>query len=346
MEESYDCAWYFEDTDNHLRTFDTGQFRNVTILHATHFKSFFWVQGLFPLLRRKDCCYYLLLGHSRNLSTTLFLVVKNLLHRDKKCYLWTHGWYGKESFLEKMWKRFIMCLADGIFFYGNYGKGIAIQEGVNPDKCFVIHNSLDYVAQLAIREKLAPSNIYRQHFGNDYPVIIFIGRLNKTKRLDMLISSLDYLQRQGTKCNLVFVGDGPMKTHLEQQVSEADFRSQIWFYGASYDEAVNAELIYNADVCVSPGNVGLTSIHSMMFGCPVISHDDFTHQMPEFEAIIDGQTGAFFKQGNQASLNNVLLSWLLENREKREEIRQSCYKEIDSNWNPDYQMNILRSVIK
>lgn len=67
----------------------------------------------------------------------------------------------------------------------------------------------------------------------------------------------------------------------------------VWFYGSCYDEQTNAELIYNADMCVAPGNVGLTAIHAMTFGCPVITHSDFKWQMPEFEAIHPGKTGDF-----------------------------------------------------
>lgn len=57
----------------------------------------------------------------------------------------------------------------------------------------------------------------------------------------------------------------------------------------------NAEFIYNADLCVSPGNVGLTAMHSLVFGCPVITHNCFEWQMPEFEAIQPGITGDFLR---------------------------------------------------
>ncbi|MEZ4897633.1 MAG: hypothetical protein R2806_12390 [Saprospiraceae bacterium] len=55
---------------------------------------------------------------------------------------------------------------------------------------------------------------------------------------------------------------------------------------------------YNSAVCVSPGNIGLTGVHSMSFGCPVISHNNFVEQMPEFEIIREGETGYFFQQNN------------------------------------------------
>ena len=53
-----------------------------------------------------------------------------------------------------------------------------------------------------------------------------------------------------------------------------------------YNEEANAELLYNASVCVCPAEVGLTAIHSLLFGTPVVSNDNFDEQMPEFESII------------------------------------------------------------
>ena len=43
------------------------------------------------------------------------------------------------------------------------------------------------------------------------------------------------------------------------------------FQGAVFDES-NSELIYHSDLCVSPGNVGLTAIHSLTYGVPVATH--------------------------------------------------------------------------
>ena len=119
----------------------------------------------------------------------------------------------------------------------------------------------------------------------------------------------------------------------------------VWFHGASYDEEENARLIYNADLCVSPGNVGLTAIHSLTFGTPVLTHNNFTRQMPEFEAIKDGVTGAFFMQDNEESLASQIDNWFQKNKDIRDEIRANCYEVIDSEWNPYYQMEIFKKVL-
>ena len=119
----------------------------------------------------------------------------------------------------------------------------------------------------------------------------------------------------------------------------------MWFYGSSYDETTNAQLIYNADLCVAPGNVGLTAMHSMVFGCPVISHNDFPHQMPEFEAIKKGITGDFFNYGDTVSLSKTISEWFKKHKNDRDKVRKDCYNVIDKEWNPYFQMEIFKKTI-
>ena len=49
-----------------------------------------------------------------------------------------------------------------------------------------------------------------------------------------------------------------------------------------------------SDLTVSPGNIGLTAIHSLSYGTPVCSHSNFNNQMPESEAIINFEKWFFF----------------------------------------------------
>ena len=86
------------------------------------------------------------------------------------------------------------------------------------------------------------------------------------------------------------------------QADRPALNQNVCFFGPCYDEFEIGMLIYNAALCVSPGNVGLTAIHSLSYGTPVISHNDFKHQMPEFEAIVPGETGAFFIANDLNSL--------------------------------------------
>lgn len=346
IDNIYDCDWYFENAEAQLQQFDTKILKNVNILQVSWFKRFYIVKGLINLLRKEKYTSYFMIGHTRNVSGLFFLLLKKLIFRNKRVYLWTHGYYGKETRLELIWKRFMFKSADGIFLYGNYARNLMLKDRFNPEKLHVIHNSLNYDEQILLRNSMKETDIYKKHFGNKYPNVLFIGRLTPIKRLDMLVNALAILKEKGENYNLIIVGDGSMQDSLERQVRIKGLCERVWFYGSCFDEATNAELIYNADLCVAPGNIGLTAIHALMFGCPCLSHDNYPLQMPEFEAINDGITGTFYKHNDQQSLANTISFWFKQNTKKRDEVRQACYHEIDTKWNPNFQMNVINSVIR
>ena len=347
IDQEFDCDWFFGDWDANVKSFDTACLKHpVKYLHVNNpGKSWYSVEGVVSLLKNKLYDRYLMIGDAHDLSTWRMLLWKNLFYRKKKIYFWTHGWYGKESSFERIVKKMFYRMADGVFLYGNYAKGLMIKEGIKDDKLFVIHNSLDYDAQLEIRKHIRPSTIYKDYFNNSNKNIVFLGRLTTIKRLDMLLEAVSLLKAKGELYNITFVGDGVERERLELCSSKLNIQNQVWFYGACFDEARNAEFVYNADLCVSPGNIGLTAMHMLMFGTPVITHDNYELQMPEFEAIVPHKTGLFFKYGDVNDLCDKIQEWFRVNGELRDYVRQSCYQEIDSQWTPDFQLNVLHSVL-
>lgn len=280
-------------------------------------------------------------------NTSMWWLLKKYSNgkRGPKLFYWTHGWYGREKGLSKIIKKRFYSGADGFFLYNNRAKQLMLSMGYPEEKLHIIYNSLDYETQLKLRQTLSPTPLYQEHFGNDNKNIVFIGRLTTEKRFDLLLEAVSQLKQKGVLLNVTFIGDGVERQNMESFVAEKGIADQVWFYGACYDERRNAELIFNADLCVSPGNIGLTAIHVLMFGCPTITCDDLLHQGPEFEAIVENKTGAFFTAGNSESLANKINEWFTNHREDREVVRQNCYLEIDSHWNPEYQLKILKDVL-
>ena len=339
MDNTFDCVWYFGKTNQDIKKMDYSIFKGaITELDTKRLGGLTFQQGVLSLLGKYD--RFLMLGDSRSVSTWLFLICSKFMPR-KKVYLWSHGFYGKESWLEDLVKKAIFKLADGIFLYNNYARDMMLKKGFNVSKLFVIHNSLNYDEQLSIRKNIIPSNIYREHFRNNNPILIFIGRLTKVKKLDLLLDAVKLLSKQGKNYNVVFVGDGVERQSLEKKTKELALENSVWFYGACYDEKTNAELIYNADLCVAPGNVGLTAMHTMVFGTPVLTHNDFKWQMPEFEAIIPNKTGDFFLRDNVDDLAAKIKYWFDVVGSDRDAVRKACFDEIDTSWNPQFQLEVL-----
>lgn len=343
IDRNFDCEWYFGDNKTDIKGMDLSLLKSVnTMKNIKIYNSWYWQKGTISLLFRKDIDKILSLGELYNLSTWALMLLKPIISPKKKIYLWSHGWYGRESKLKKCLKRLFFSLPNGSFFYGNHAKKIMEQSGGDVSKVWVIHNSLDYDTQLSLRKSCQNSNILKSHFNNDNPNLIFIGRLTNSKKLHLAIDAVNILREKGIYTNLTLVGDGEAKGYLDNYSREKNI--PVWFYGPCYDEQINACLISSADICISPGNVGLTSIHSMMFGTPVITHDNFSNQGPEFEAISHNKTGLFFKENSSICLAEAISNWLQSNTD-REKVRKDCFKEIDSSWNPSFQLDIIKKHI-
>lgn len=288
--------------------------------------------------------HYILTGDFYCVSTWCILLLCRLM--NKRTYLWTHGWYGREGLMKKWMKKIFFGLATEVLLYGEYARHLMVKEGFDSGKLHVIANSLDYDKQLMIRQGLKQTNIFREHFKNENPILIFVGRLTKVKKLDLLINACYKLHEEGRFVNLVLVGDEMEEFSVRELLLKKNILSKIWIYGACYDEEKLGELFYNADVCVSPGNVGLTAVHALTYGCPVITHGNFSRQMPEFEVIENGRNGLFFKENDLDALTESIKVWLDYARDKRKTIRESCYEIIDNKFNPHYQIELLKRIIK
>jgi len=308
-------------------------------------KRLLWQTGIIRecLSGNYDCVIFL--GTPQYISTWLAAIILRLI--GKHTLFWTHGII-RDKFRDKV-KIIFLKLANGLLIYGNWAKNRLIQFGFKPEHLYVIYNSLDYKNQVKIRGTLSPDMLLskrRSYFSNpDFPILLFIGRLTLQKKLDQLIIACEKLHQMGLSTNLLFIGDGEDKQKLIELCQSKNLQDYITFYGESYDEHENAPLIAMADICVSPGDIGLTAIHALTYGTPVITHNNPFQQMPEFEAITHGKTGMFFEYGSINSLIDVIFSWLKNNKYNREDIRKDCYETIDNYYNPAYQAKVIKEAV-
>jgi glycosyltransferase involved in cell wall biosynthesis len=267
-----------------------------------------------------------------------------------KVFNWTHGILTNHRNLKnKIYYIFYKYLFNGLLLYGNLAKENLINLGFNKEKIKVIYNSLDYKEQIKLRETL-PENERQSIRASlfDSPKndqLVFIGRLTVQKKLDLLIDAIKLLKDENIFVNLLFVGDGDQKKELQSQVDKYKIANQICFYGASYNETQNYKLLSSSDCCVATGEIGLTAMHSLMFGVPVISHNDRNRQMPEFEAILPNVNGSLFEYGNTVDLKEQIKNVLKLIKDKSNlQMKKDCYKIMDEYYNPNYQIKLIDSL--
>ncbi|MGX1639423.1 glycosyltransferase [Sphingobacterium sp. NPDC055431] len=345
IDQEIGCDFYFGNKMDDVRKLNYAELTGFKkeLKNISLFSNFYWQEGAVKILFNREYKNYIILGDYYCLSTWVILVL-NVFFR-KNVFLWTHGWYGKETLIVSAIKKTFFSMAGKILLYGEYAKRLMMIKGFKSDKLKVIYNSLDYINQKVIRESLFAESIYKNYFLNNNPTILFIGRLTKVKQLHLIFHAQKKMfMEKNFPINVVVIGEGDEKNNLLNIVNELDLNSYTWFTGKLYDEKSIAKYIFNSDLCVSPGNVGLTAIHSLMYGTPIVTHNDFSYQMPEFEAIVEHQTGLFFEKNNVDSLADAIYKWF-QIKHSREDVRKNCFNIIDEKFNPLYQIKILKNVI-
>jgi glycosyltransferase involved in cell wall biosynthesis len=264
----------------------------------------------------------------------------------KRVLFWGHGWLSRPRGAKGLVRNAFHRLAHEILSYGRISKAHALELGWPAERLHVIYNSLDLAQQRAIRARITPASrsaVRTKLFGDaSVPVVICTSRLIQVRRLDQLLEALAELGRRGLPANLVLVGDGPERARLEADAARLGVR--VHFEGACYDEERLAALITASNATVVPGRVGLTAIHSITYGVPVVSHGDPDDQFPEWEAVIPGRTGSHFRKGDVASLADAIEPWI-RMAEPPDSVRAACDALVDRFWNPDYQRRAIERAV-
>jgi len=314
--------------------------------------KFLWQHGLISIIQENKYDAYIFLGNPYHISTWFSVIIARL--NKKKVFYWMHGFYKKKITSVDYIKLFLFYqLANGFFLYGNRAKkrleelGIKTQENIN-----VIYNSLDYENSLRFRRQIDQTSIFnfRLNLFKDpsLPTICFIGRVNLTKRIDLLIEvqKLNFQKSGSPLFNLLVIGDGDELINLISFAKTGiDVQNNTAFVGAIYREEEIANLIQHSDLCVIPGEVGLTAMHSLTYGTPVISHDNLDIQMPEVEAIIPDITGDLYIYENLEDLRDKIDKWIQKYPVKSTKLIERCYEVIDKYYNPNYQSSVFKKVL-
>ena len=84
------------------------------------------------------------------------------------------------------------------------------------------------------------------------------------------------------------------------------------FTGPIYEEQQLAAYFLSSSVFCYPENIGLSILHAMGYGLPVVTSDKVEAQNPEIEALVDGYNGRFYPHGDVAKLADTLVELLTD----------------------------------
>ncbi|MPM41455.1 D-inositol-3-phosphate glycosyltransferase [bioreactor metagenome] len=163
------------------------------------------------------------------------------------------------SGLEAALRRRFLHSLDAIVAYSNTGAEQYVQQGIAPERVFVAANAVAHKpTQEALQRPL--------HYAHGKPTLLYVGRLQQRKRLDVLIQACALLP-ESLQPRLMLVGDGPVRAELEALAARVYPSAE--FAGAHHGQEL--EPFYAAaDLFVLPGTGGLAVQQAMAHSLPVL----------------------------------------------------------------------------
>jgi len=215
-------------------------------------------------------------------------------------------------------RRWLNFQADGIIVYSEHASSYYQSLGYPAARLFVAPNSPDTDSLLELRRELLRDQEEVQTLRHRYippegRLLLMIGRLDRSHRIDDLLQALAILQRELPDLGLIVVGAGEERQALKQLVRELELR-YVRFLDAAYDNAALASYLAACDLLVTPGGASLSIEMAMTFNKPVVSCD---HGL-QTHTIEDGWNGFIFPRGDFQAMAERIKTILTDKSLQRE----------------------------
>lgn len=336
-----------------LEVVDANRSKAVRHIHAATrvirigpFMTLFWQAGALKIVRGLKPDVLVTLGSPYSLTAWALCIYGRL--RGIPVLLWGHGLLQEERGPRWWLRRLFYTLAAGQLLYGDYAKQLLIRQGFRSDSLYVVYNSLDYDIQQTIASEIGPADCERfrrsLNMADDERLIVFTGRLQPVKRLDLLLQAVAKLADTGRRIHVALVGEGVERARLVQLAERLQIADRIHFLGASYDERHLGLVLSASDLSVIPSGAGLSVMHALTFGTPVLIHDKVELHFPEWEAVQNGITGFFYRYNDTTDMAAKIDQALFPTPAKYR-MHDECQRVIHDKYNPHYQLTVFRKVI-
>ena len=171
---------------------------------------------------------------------------------------------------------------------------------------------------------------------SDAPTIISVGRLVHRKGQDRLIEALPKIKSEVGSVNLIFVGEGPYRNHLQKLADRLGVSSDVHFLGRVQYSRL-AEYLCLGDIFAMPcrsrafglevEGLGIVFLEASAAGLPVIAGN--SGGAPD--ALLPGQTGLLVSGQSVAEIADAAIR-LLKDGELRAQLGERGRQWILSDW--------------
>ena len=264
----------------------------------------------------------LIAANPRHLSYWLTLATCALL--GLRCYSHGQGLYAKRSpsVLQKLMFRVMLALSTRYICYAPLVRDSLLKVGLPAEALRVAENSLSITCPVEPGDKTGLEN-----------GILFVGRLRKGSKVDILVNVVEELCCQGLNLELHIIGDGEESAVIREAASRLPW---LHWYGMIYDQKRISDISRMCFIGCYPGDAGLSILHYMALSLPPVVHNDFAaHMGPEPSYVTDGKNGFLFSVRDTSTELHRVLESLARDRDKVRAAQVRTFQRYRSLIEPD-----------
>ncbi|GIW73554.1 MAG: glycosyl transferase [Phycisphaerales bacterium] len=225
--------------------------------------------------------------------------------------LWGHGYSIRDTWASRRLRNWIGSKADAVLLYNEPARQRMIEEGMDPRRLFVAPNAMDQrpiqeARQRWLADEQGLEAFARRHGLDRGPVVLFVSRLLAQNRIELLLHAVARLSSSHPDLIAAIVGDGPQRGELQALARRLGIADRVVMPGAIYGEAELAPWFLSSRVFCYPDNIGLSVLHALGYGLPVVTSGQMWHHPPEAQCLVHEQNGLLVDLNHPGSLAEAI----------------------------------------
>lgn len=232
-------------------------------------------------------------------------------------------------FLEKKFEKFIFKKADYVIAPNKDNLEYAFSYGLKKTKGSVVrYGNLIYKKHLVTPGERKDQFFFQKelNINNKYKYMIYVGRLEKVKRVMDLIPIVKNIPDKNIK--LLIIGKGSLENELQKKINENKLNDRIFLLGEK-DQEWLSKCLPNCS-CFLATHTGRALAEATFAGLPVVAYNIDWHS----EIIKNGINGYLVKEGDFLSFSKLVLK-ILNDIYLSEKFSKNIRKSAENLLSPD-----------
>ena len=215
-------------------------------------------------------------------------------------------------------ERLMASISAALLFVSSRDKNYANQLGIRArHESSTIYNGIDF-SPFRVRHDRAEVR-RSMGFAKKDIIVGFSGRLSEQKGVTILVEGFSRAFRKDPRLHLLLIGDGPLRSQLENQIQSLNIADNVTILGYRSDIA---RLLAVVDVFLMPSLwEGLSrSLGEAMYSrIPVIATD----VGGTADAVRPGETGVLIPPNDSGAIERELISFLKRNKGRKQMVERA-----------------------